>query len=423
MIFFLCLAMATQAGAAEYFVDPAGPQNGSGSRESPFASIKLALASNQITDGDQLTLLGGEYGAVLVKGAIFDSTVQIVASPGERVHFEALMVKNSSNVYFSGILVWPSNPEPSEGSMVETAGNASSIVFDNMDIRSAEGAGQYRSWGVATWLAVKRRAVLLRGTRNTIKNSQVTGAFIGISAIGDFALISGNRISGFSGDALRALGDYSLVTGNYVEDCIKINKNHDDGFQSWSRGPNGKTGRGTVRGLTIENNVILEWNGTDSHPLRCTLQGIGLFDGLFESLTIQNNVVSVTAYHGISVAGGRDSRIVNNTVINATGVSDRQPWISVAAHKNGSPSQRVVVANNAAMAFRMPPEISATATGNFTMSNPTRVLNDPFGNDFRPRPGGALDGRGSADYAPATDILGNARPQGGKPEIGAFEIQ
>lgn len=421
LIVLLAACALTPAQAKDLFVNPSRTQPGTGTVSAPFQSLSEAFASSTIAPGDRLILQTGEYGSVTINNAQFSAPVQVVAAPDAQAHFDEIEIKNSSNLKLSGLQVWPRNPTPSEGSLVRTAGNASYISFDNMDIRSDVDAPNYRRWPLSKWHAVKRRGVLLRGAHNAIRNSQVTGAYIGISGNGDHAVISGNKVSGFSGDALRALGDFSQVSGNYVQDCIKINKNHDDGFQSWSRGPNGKTGRGTVRSLTIKSNIILEWNGTAPHPLRCSLQGIGLFDGMFNDLTIENNIVSVSAYHGISVGGAVDSFIVNNTVVNASGLAAKQPWISVAAHKNGTPPQRVIVANNAAMRFRLPPRIAATASRNVTISGPRRFFADPLGNDFRPRPGADLIGRANARYAPQTDIMGTPRPQGSGPDIGAIE--
>ncbi len=68
-----------------------------------------------------------------------------------------------------------------------------------------------------------------------LTNNQLTGLGFGIQTLGDDSLIANNSVSGFSGDALRALGQKSVVRNNTVTDCVRINANHADGFQSWIR--------------------------------------------------------------------------------------------------------------------------------------------------------------------------------------------
>ena len=67
----------------------------------------------------------------------------------------------------------------------------------------------------------------------------------------------------------------------------------------------------------------MEWRGRDAPDLACSLQGIGLFDGMYEGLNIRNNLVVVSAYHGINAGGALDSVVVNNTIINRTKVGKK----------------------------------------------------------------------------------------------------
>jgi len=63
---------------------------------------------------------------------------------------------------------------------------------------------------------------------------------------------------------------------------------------------------------------------------------------------VENNVVIVDHYHGISFYGMRNSHILNNTVIDQTHDDDVSPWIMVTSHKDGTPSENCIVANNIA---------------------------------------------------------------------------
>lgn len=415
--------MSAPVWASDVYVSPNAPSGGDGSQSHPFASVMAALRRPAASGGDRIFLQSGEYGDLLIKDARFSKRVDLIAPEGVAAHFGSVVVNNSSHLHISGLQIWPLMPEPSHSALVQTFGNATNITFDRLDLRSSKNAGGYMSWSESKWLSLKRGGVLLRGARNTISNSQLTGFYIAISTIGPQSRIHGNRIMGFSGDGMRALGDNTMVSANFVENCFQVDGNHADGFQSWSLGPDGKPGTGTVKGLTIEGNFILEWNGPKRHPLRCSLQGIGLFDGMFDNLTIQNNVVSGRAYHGITVTGATNSSIINNTVVNADVSSSGQPWIGVFAHKGGTASRQVIVANNTAMAYRLPDHIKSSTVGNITMDNAARFLNDPSGLDFRPKANGSLIDAGYAKYAPRVDIMGTQRPQGSQPDIGAFELR
>jgi parallel beta-helix repeat protein len=52
------------------------------------------------------------------------------------------------------------------------------------------------------------------------------------------------------------------------------------------------------------------------------MQDIGCFDGFFDGWVVENNVVITDHWHGISFYGMKNSRIVNNTVID---VNDQSP--------------------------------------------------------------------------------------------------
>ena len=51
------------------------------------------------------------------------------------------------------------------------------------------------------------------------------------------------------------------------------------------------------------------------------MQAIGCFDGWFVNWVVENNVIITDHWHGITFLGMRDSRIVNNTVIDLDDVS------------------------------------------------------------------------------------------------------
>lgn len=422
LVAFGFLFAALQATADTRFIDPAASLKSDmadGSPALPWPSLTMAFASGQITGGDSLQLLSGEYGEVVISKVVFDTPVIIEPAEGAQVHLSGLKIDHSQNLTFRGLAIWPLSAR--KGHIIKTDGRSSGMVFDNLDIRSRADAESYPDWSQEDWISSRRAGILLGGPDSALLNSRLTGLAFAIGAIGSRARIEGNVVRGFSGDGARVLGDGSVFSGNQIEDCVQVDKNHADGFQSWSRGPDGRSGKGTVHGLRIENNSIREWVNPKLSPLRCSLQGIGMFDGMYEDVIIRNNLVEVSAPHGITVAGGRRVEVSYNTVINNRSVHRKFPWIGVMPHKNKTQSEDVVISNNITTILRYSRDagLRTTVSDNITGMAPARILMDPTHGDFRPRPGGPADGRADPTFKLPIDLLGHAR--GAKPDIGALE--
>ncbi len=348
----LCCGLAGAAAAASFAVDPAAVANGDGSAEAPFASVVEAIASGRPAGGDTLCLAPGDHGALLLDRVAFDRPLMLTSArldaPAE---FSGIVLRNSQNIVLDGARVRPRPQDSGRRMLVEEHGSHN--VLRNLDIRGAARNTPYRSWTAGDWQERTSDGILSRGTDVRIENNRLYGVHFGIAATGRGAVIENNSVLGFSGDGMRVLGGDSLLRGNYIADCFKVDDNHDDGLQSWSIGEDRRPGGGTVYRMTIEDNSFLEWTdlGTRDHPLRCALQGIGMFDGLFDSLVIRRNLVSVSAWHGIFLSGARNVRIEDNLVLNARGPDRRRPWIGVGDHKDGRPSLGVFSGGNIAPAY------------------------------------------------------------------------
>jgi hypothetical protein len=136
---------------------------------------------------------------------------------------------------------------------------------------------------------------------------------------------------------------------------------------------------------------------------------------------VENNVVVTDHWHGISFYGMRDSRIVNNTVIDLADGQPGPPWIMVHAHKDGRPSQDVLVRNNLATDFSI--------EGNAIVDDHNLLIGDaatlfvapPF--DLHLRAGASAIDAGSAESAPPLDADRVPRPQGAGFDLGAYEYR
>lgn len=415
-----CLVAPT-VSAETYFVNPSAQSSGSGSEAAPWSSVNLAVKSKVLKGGDTVLLAPGEYGDLTIVGARFDGPIFLRSDFGAEAHFTSITVENSRNIHFSHLKIWPARPKEGDPSLVVVNKDSPDIEFVQIDLRSTQDAADYRRWNAETWLHNQASGFLMLGPRNTVRNSKVTGIRFGIAITGDGSQIIGNRIDGFSGDALRVLGDNSKLAGNVVENCVKVDSNHDDGIQSWSTGPDGKPDGGTVKNLLIENNVINEWTGTRNHPLICSLQGIFLTQKL-DGLIVRNNAVSVSAYHGISVGGASRTQVVNNTLVNSQGPNAESPWLGVFL---SNANDGVLIANNIAPNFNVEGNVDYRSPDlrNLTIVRPAQELRSPLGGDLRPAQGSQLINAGNAAFAPRTDLDGTPRNLGAAPDIGAYEVE
>ncbi|MCV6598767.1 MAG: right-handed parallel beta-helix repeat-containing protein, partial [Mangrovicoccus sp.] len=302
-----------------------------------------------------------------------------------------------------------------------------------LDIRSSPKAERYMTWSQRDWKTTwNAQGARLAGPDITLRDSTLTAVSHGISAEGARARIIGNEIRGFSGDGIRGLSTGGLYQSNLIRDCVKVDGNHDDGFQAWVAEP-GRWGPRALRNVRFEGNRIFEWTGPRDHTFRCSLQGIALFRGPFDNWTIANNLVVVSAYHGLTLYGGRKCKVVNNTVISADLRGGRSPWIrqgglraDVPRDPNfqlapGDRSQDNLFANNVATALRLGEGVRNPLALNTVSKQPLRDFEDPANFDFRPRADSRLLGAADPRFAPARDLFGTKRPQGGGPDLGAVE--
>lgn len=412
---FLTLVLAGPAAVAAdtYFVTPQAEAGGDGSAGRPWPTVAAALASGRLAGGDTLTLTAGAQGPLDIAGAAFKPPLTIAAAQGAPVHVEWIRIRNSSGLTLSGFEVWPADPPQTvKPAVVWVEKSASAITLADLDIRGWPGAEDYYGWTAEDWLSRRNKGAQIDGNDVTLRDSRLMGVTSGIGVSGTGAQVIGNEVRGFSKDGMRVINSNALIRGNTIRDCIKVDKNHPDGIQSWARRGGAPD---LVQGVVVENNRIIQWTGPEN-PLTCGLQGISLFNGPYESWLIQNNLVLVTAHQGIALYDVRDSRVVNNTVSHLLGTPGKQPWIRL---KPGRVADGNVVANNIAQAIHVGKE--AWPWPNAVLQNPAREFRDIGRGDYRLAPGSRYANRADPRAAPNRDIDGAVRPQGGGADFGAFE--
>jgi len=370
-VLVLAVALAAEVSARDLHVAPGATARGAdGSAERPWPGVAEALAAGA-GGGDRLLLGAGEYGSVVISGVRADPPLEIapVDPDGRTPRLTTLRVRESAGVSIRGLLVEGGEGRPN-APIVRIEADASGVTLEGLTVRSGTGHG---SWSAEEWVERSRRGILAEGPGASILGNRLSAVRHGITVIGPDARVTGNLIDGFSGDGIRGLGDRGLYEGNTIRNCVQVDRNHPDGFQSWARAPGGKAGTGEITGVVFRGNTIINHTGPRT-PLTCHLQGIGLFDGMYVDWRIEDNLVEVDAWHGITVRGAVNTRVTGNVVRNISPGRPGPPSVVLASHKDGRPGANNLLAGNSATNFRTNTERKLFTDPKVTIQRDNRLL-------------------------------------------------
>ena len=397
----------------------------------PYGEGVKLVPSNEgapVRAGDTIYLRSGYYGDLRVVGYYNAANVYVVAQDGHVPRFRSLLVQGGSHWVFRGLHISPEHAptyEKHAPTYEKTVlfridsrsrqGPVSDIVVEDCTLQSVADSSR---WTADDWNRLSCSGVQADGNHLTLRNNVLKNVDFGISVNAEDSLIEGNLVENFAGDGMRGLGNRSVFQYNTVKNCYDVNDNHDDGFQSWSMGSDG-VGSGEVQGVVLRGNTFIN-NEAPDQPYRGQLQGIGCFDGTYVDWVIENNVVVVDTWHGITLLGARNSRIVNNTVVDSRAGGAGPPWIKVGPHKNGTASTGNVIRNNLSASIRTQGD-DMSVDHNQTVKDPRRLFVDAPAFDFRLRRGARAVDAGSAKLAPEVDRDRFPRPWGRGYDVGAYE--
>ncbi|MBN2000903.1 T9SS type A sorting domain-containing protein, partial [candidate division KSB1 bacterium] len=408
--------------AASYYVDPQlGNINNNGDREHPWNTLEDVFKKHiTFTAGDYIYLLDGHHGAVVVRGTN-NADVNILPLEGHKPTLEKLNFSSAGHWIVSGLIISPQTaPVYTKTTLVNINNTSSQITVKNCFCYSVF---DNSIWNAQDWSNNSCSGASIQGRHNIISRNHFLNVKHGILVESDGSnnLIEYNVVENFAADGMRGIGSFNIFEYNTVKNCYDVDDNHDDGFQSYSYGPDG-VGKTTVYGIVLRGNTII--NYTDpGQPFRGTLQGIGCFDGMFEDWIIENNVIVTDHWHGISLYGARNCKIINNTVVDRNDTSPGPPWIKITAHKDGTQSSGNIVRNNLTTDLSSDKNMGEE-DHNLVISRFDAYDNyflDYEGFDLRLRPDSRAIDAGSAEEAPGIDKDGNKRPQGNGYDLGAYE--
>ena len=381
-------------------------------------SSELQNAINNVQDGDTISLLTGNYGELVISGNNNNSFVIIRANNGATPLFTSANFNNSSFWHLEGVDIKPRYTSGADGKNAVRL-NGSYITIKNCNINYSD---DISGWTDADWLARAGNGVSMGGTNLNVLDNTITVVDHGIGGDASNSLVSGNLIDNFRGDGIRGLGDDMIYEYNTIKNSYDVDDNHDDGFQSWSYGSGG-VGTGVVKNVVLRGNTIINYEDPNQ-PYKGNMQGVGLFDGMFENWTVENNLVVTDHWHGISFYGAVNCKIINNTVVDNNNSPEPDPWIMIHDHKNGTPSSGVIVRNNIATDFSFSGGITEDHNIEITMDEASNYFLNPSGgtgNYHSIVSSPAVDAGSSVD-APNIDMDDITRPQGNGFDIGCYEF-
>ena len=415
----LTIGIGGNVHAATYYADPVNgdPQN-PGTMELPWKTLAEVFSVHTVFDpGDTLYLLSGHHGDVTVTG-LNEDYVTILPLEGHQPTMRRVNFNGASKWVLRGVEISPETaPSYSKSTLVSINSSSSWITVDSCLAYSVADAS---GWSASDWVNLTCNGASVTGNHNILRNNHFLNVRHGIlvESEGTYNLIERNTVENFAADGMRGIGNYNTFEYNTVMNCYDVDDNHDDGFQSYSRGPSG-VGTGTVYGIVLRGNTIINYVDPDQ-PFRGTLQGVGCFDGMFEDWVVENNVVITDHWHGITLLGARNCKVINNTVVDRNSTGPGPPWISIAAHKDGTLGTGNAVRNNLTTSMDNDAGIGSVEF-NMIVSNYDLYFVDYDGFDLRLIEGCPAIDAGTDEGAPLTDRDGNPRPQGAGFDIGAYE--
>lgn len=432
------------AAVHSFYVDPAiGNDKNNGSFDAPWKTMDLSRIESMlpvnypylagdplqvvnpgapVKAGDTVYLRSGDYGTLDIYGLYNTDYIILAAQAGHTPVFDQINLNGGCRWKFSGLTV--RGPKPADYNYLiflmshDWYGPCSDMVIEDCHVCSVENIS---SWTADDWNNLANGGIQVSGERIVIRRDLVENVDFGIVESGNGNLVEYNTVRNYCGDGVR-LASQEDVTCQYNEilNNYKVNDNHNDGIQVYvGPGNNNPVYRYVLRGNRITGHE------DPAQPFADELQGIGVFDNSMVDCLVDNNVVMVSHWHGISLYGAVNTRVINNTVFNPyhRGESDyRSSRIAIVPAKNSTPGHNCTVRNNIVITIisndHVNPVIDHNITGSF---DPSALFTDWQLEDVTLKKGSPAVDTGSANLASAIDITGTVRPQGHGYDIGAYE--
>ncbi len=382
------LLFAGAANAATFYCDPAkGNPDGDGSAERPWRTVEEVLLARlvQFVDlsgtpenpnapvkpGDTILLRSGWHGIIRIAKGYNNEIITLGADAGHHPQVGWIEIGEGRNWRLKGLTVSPSlSPSPlartprSLVSLGERSSDASAeLVIEDCFIYSVLDAS---AWTATDWVEKPHSGIWLgrHGKAHGARNNYILNTRFGINLCAPDCVAEGNVVANFSADGIRVTRDGQVVQYNVIKNNFVGSRdgddNHDDAIQAFLF----NAGTGTLRNVVLRGNLIIA-RETDGLPFPNGLQGIGCFDGPLVGFMVEDNVVCVNHYHGITLGDAQGCTIRGNACFSRWDGRAR-PWVMLGQKKNQAKGNTVY--DNLAHSFSFKADAEVTARNNQTVT-------------------------------------------------------
>jgi parallel beta-helix repeat protein len=398
--------------ATSYFSSPSGSMADSGtSVTSAWGKLQdVFSAGKAFLPGDTIYLMSGNHGYPVIS-AINTGDVVITGYKNSSPVLNCIDFNGASHWILENVKVFnPASPPKapilehpvyplSDNTLLRIMNKSSYITLSNCYVFSIENSSPWTSddWNYRAW-----NGVVVEGTCNntTLKGCHVKNTNFALELSGsNYTTVVNTMVENFCGDGIIP-GNNNIIEYNTFRDSYKTNGNHCDLVQGFS-----------VTNLVFRGNKMI--GRTPAHSSIATdCQGIGFFDGTFKNCLIENNLISVETYHGITIYNAINCIVINNTLIDMAS-GGLVPWMNITGSGN-------IIRNNISSSMNT---IEGTADHNIVVLR-SKYINyfvDPDNQDYHLKEGSPAINAGIDTNAPPTDLDKTERPRYLKTDVGAYE--
>ena len=356
LVFCYCFVNNTSAQTT-YYCDPVnGSNSNGGSQANPFSTFgSVNWASKNLQDNDIIYLLDGNHGEAYLGNQQFSTNLLIKSVNNQQAVITKIQINNSNHITFQDIKFDASLGSFSKDeSIIVGNDNTNYITLENCLIQSSDDSS---TWTKTDWYNKSASGIQFRGTNITLTNNTFLNLYHAVEVRGNNTVMQNNLIENFAADAIRGLGSDSTYENNVIKNCFidDYDIQHDDAFQAFI-----VPGSGIISNVTFRNNSITLFENPsqfviDNDLIGTLMQGVIITDGNAEGWIVENNLISSSQSHGITLYGAQNCRIQNNTVIQTPHIVllDDVPWISIQdqSKSGGRVNKDNIIRNNIAGRF------------------------------------------------------------------------
>ncbi|MBD3271798.1 MAG: T9SS type A sorting domain-containing protein, partial [Elusimicrobia bacterium] len=365
--------------------------------------------------GDTIYLRNGYHGSVFIRGGYNNDYITIEAQEGHTPILKKIQLSAVAKWIVRGLTITPEHAPEYEKSyliFIESHGwhgPSEDVIIEHNTVCSVQDTAV---WTADDWNNFACAGIKTHASFSIIRNNRLINVNFGIVVSGDNSIVEYNTIINLCGDGIVGSADNLTLQYNVIKNFYKVNENHDDGIQ-FHRGTN--PDNIPMKNALLRGNVIISKEPGVTNPLVGSPQGIGCFDSeMYIGWRVENNLVLVQHYHGISVYGAKDSIIVNNLAYDVTG--EYPAWITTAGKGDNT-----IVRNNMSKSIESNNEnLIIDHNINLKNENPEDYFMDYQAFDFRLKKESPATDQGSNEQAPSIDLVGTVR--GELIDVGPYEF-